>query len=126
VQHLPLPVSSGQYRMRKKQIVYSTAQGRMCPGCGQPVIACSCSRETSPAAGDGSVHLQRQTKGRNGKPVTWITGLALDPSALKQLCKSIKTRCGVGGTCVEGKILIQGDLRERLAEELKSRGFNVR
>lgn len=111
--------------MRKKQIVYSTEQGRMCPDCMRPVTACTCGSETPPA-GDGIVHLHRQTKGRNGKPVTLITGLALDKSALKVLCKSLKTSFGVGGSCIDGEILMQGDLRDKLAQELIARGFKVR
>ena len=111
--------------MHKKQIVYTTEQGRMCPDCARPVAACTCGSKPAPA-GDGIVRLQRQIKGRNGKPVTLITGLALDKPALKTLCKSLKSRFGVGGSCSEGDILIQGDLRDKLAQELTNRGFKVR
>ena len=71
------------------------------------------------------VRLQRQTKGRAGKPVILIKGLNLNKSALKSLCKSLKTSCGVGGSCIDGEILIQGNIQERLTQELTKRGFSV-
>jgi translation initiation factor 1 len=70
--------------------------------------------------------LQRESKGRNGKPVTLIKGLGLNPPELKKLCKALKSMCGAGGSCVADDILIQGDMRKRLAEELRSRGFTVK
>jgi translation initiation factor 1 len=75
---------------------------------------------------DNTVRLHRQSKGRGGKPVTLIKGLGLNRLELKALCKQLKSRFGVGGSCVDEDILIQGDMRERLAEELVSRGFTVK
>jgi translation initiation factor 1 len=68
----------------------------------------------------------RESKGRSGKPVTLIKGLGLDRSKLKSLCKALKSRCGAGGSIVGQDIVIQGDMRERLAEELRGRGFTVK
>ena len=111
--------------------VYSTDQGRLCPGCSKPVARCQCKKcqckKGQPApAGDGIVRLQRQVKGRNGKPVTLITGLTLEGPELKKLAKELKNRCGVGGSIEGHNILIQGDKRDVIRELLESRGHSVK
>ena len=50
-------------------------------------------------------------------------GLPLAGEALAALAKELKTRCGSGGTIKDGVIEIQGDHRERLVVELRSRGL---
>ena len=107
-------------------IVYSTAQGRMCPVCSKPVAECACRRKKTPPAGDGVVRIVRETKGRKGKGVTVITGVPLDEAQLKELGKQLKARCGAGGTVKEGLIEIQGDHRQVLLEELRGRGWTVK
>ena len=75
---------------------------------------------------DGFAKLQRQVKGRNGKPVTLISGLQLADSELKTLAKELKKRCGVGGS-IEGRdILIQGDKRDILKDVLQKKGYQVK
>jgi translation initiation factor 1 len=110
----------------KKRLVYSTDTGRHCPHCSQPLDKCLCKNAQQLHPGDGIVRLQRESKGRNGKPVTLIKGLGLDRPDLKSLCKALKSKFGVGGSCLVDDILIQGDMRKRLAEELGSRGFTVK
>jgi len=107
-------------------LVYSTDRGRLCPGCGQPAPQCVC-REGEPApAGDGTVRLFRETKGRGGKAVTVVRGLPLDAAELKLLAKALKQKCGVGGAIKAGSIEIQGDQRNLLKTELEARGFTVK
>jgi translation initiation factor 1 len=72
--------------------------------------------------GDGVVRVSRQTKGRGGKSVTLVKGLALDADALALLGKQLRTACGSGGTVKDGVIEVQGDHCERVMEELKKRG----
>lgn len=98
----------------------------MCPGCSKPITQCGCSQAGMPPAGDGVVRVGRETKGRKGKCVTVVTGLALDAEAFRDLAKELKRICGSGGTVKKGVIEIQGDHRERLAAELKLRGYVVR
>lgn len=105
--------------------VYSTEWGRVCPKCGRPTDACICKSSKMPS-GDGIVRLERQTKGRNGKPVTLIKGVLLAETELHALIKDFKRLCGSGGTLKDGVIEIQGDHREKLAEELKKRGFKIK
>ena len=103
------------------RLVYSTDQGKMCPGCARPVAECECKRKAAPA-GDGVVRVSRETKGRKGKGVTLVTGLALDADALATLAQQLKAKCGAGGAVKDGVIEIQGDHRDRLVKELIKQG----
>ncbi|MBD8529311.1 MULTISPECIES: translation initiation factor Sui1 [unclassified Massilia] len=102
-------------------LVYSTDGGRMCPECRQPVTACTCKANAAPK-GDGVVRVSRQTKGRGGKSVTVVKGLALDAAALALLGKQLRTACGSGGTVKDGVIEIQGDHCELVMEALSKQG----
>ena len=108
------------------RLVYSTDGGRACPGCRQPVGRCACTGKSAAPAGDGVVRVARETQGRNGKGVTVVSGLALDDAALLRLGKQLKAACGCGGTVKNGVIEVQGDHRERVAEELEKRGWSVK
>jgi translation initiation factor 1 len=102
--------------------VYSSAQGRLCPGCGQPVTSCQCKKVAAPL-GDGKVRVRCERKGHGGKTVTVITGLPLAEADLTTLAGELKRRCGCGGTIKAGNIEIQGDHVELLLAELLKRGF---
>ena len=106
-------------------LVYSTDAGRMCPACRQPIAACVCDQKATPA-GDGIVRVSRETKGRAGKGVTLVKGLALDAAALAQTAKQLKAACGCGGTVKDGVIEIQGDHVERVIDRLKQDGWTVK
>lgn len=72
----------------------------------------------------GRVDIIRQKAGRGGKTVTVVTnfvGIGLPEK--EKLAKSMQKRCGTGGTVKEGRIEIQGDKREEVAEILKEAGF---
>lgn len=107
-------------------LVYSTDAGRMCPACRQPVAQCVCSRKTSAPVTDGTVRVSRETKGRGGKAVTVVKGLALDAQALTALGKQLKAACGSGGTVKDGVIEVQGDHCERVIDTLKAQGWTVK
>jgi translation initiation factor 1 len=106
-------------------LVYSTEAGRMCPGCRKPVAACIC-RQAHVATGDGVVRVSRETKGRGGKSVTLVRGLAVDALALAQLGKQLRTACGSGGTVKEGVIEVQGDHCDLVLEILRKQGHSVK
>jgi translation initiation factor 1 len=107
-------------------LVYSTEQGRMCPGCSRPVAECVCRGASTIIPGDGVVRVSRETKGRKGKGVTLITGIPQDLKGLQKLAKQLKRRCGAGGTVKEGVIEIQGEHRDLLVAELEKLGFTVK
>ena len=107
-------------------LVYSTEAGRMCPGCRQPVAQCMCKQNKPLPAGDGIVRVSRETKGRGGKAVTLVKGVALDEAALEQLGKQLKAACGSGGTVKDGVIEVQGDHVERVMTALQKLGHKVK
>lgn len=108
------------------RLVYSTEYGRACPKCKKHLDRCSCGKKKVPPSGDGVVRIGRSTKGRKGKGVTVITGIPLENSRLKQLAKTLKQKCGSGGTVKNGTIEIQGDHRDLLMAELKQLGYTVK
>lgn len=109
----------------ENRTVYSTEWGKMCPKCGQPIDHCTCKSAKVPS-GDGIVRLQKQSKGRNGKPVTLIRGVLLAEPDQQALLKELKRICGCGGTLKDGILEIQGDHREKIQAELQKRGFKVK
>ena len=109
-------------RPRDSQPVYSTDGGRLCPQCQRQLVKCVCGNAKPRAAGDGVVRIRRETKGRGGKAVTVISELPLDGAALKNLAKTLKQRCGVGGSVKDGCIEIQGDQRQLCKSTLESLG----
>jgi len=106
-------------------LVYSTDSGRMCSACRRSLGECICGRKPIPA-GDGIVRVSREVKGRAGKGVTVVKGLALDAAALAQLGKQLKTACGSGGTVKGGVIEVQGDQCDRVIELLQAQGLTVK
>jgi len=73
-----------------------------------------------------TVYLHRESKGRGGKAVTLIKGLALSEGDLSALAKKLKQACGSGGTVKDGLIEIQGEHREKIADALQKLGFKVK
>jgi translation initiation factor 1 len=107
-------------------LVYSTEAGRMCPACRRPLATCACKQASAAPAGDGIVRVSRETKGRAGKGVTLVKGLALDAAALAVLGKQLKAACGSGGTVKDGVIELQGDHGERVITLLRAQGHTVK
>lgn len=71
-----------------------------------------------------TLYVSLDRKKRAGKPVTLVEGVGEDE--VVNLGKALKQMCGVGGTVKDGDILIQGDFRDRVMQELRSRGFQVK
>jgi translation initiation factor 1 len=63
---------------------------------------------------------------RNGKPATLVTEFQGSEDELKELAKTLKVKCGAGGSSRDGEILVQGDFRVKIVELLLGMGFKVK
>jgi translation initiation factor 1 len=108
------------------RLVYSTEAGRTCPNCRQAKADCRCKATAPRPSGDGIVRVSRESKGRGGKTVTLVKGLALDEAALQAEGKRLRSACGSGGTVKDGVLEIQGDHAERVVALLEAAGHKVK
>lgn len=65
-----------------------------------------------------------ERSGRNGKTVTLISGFVGNSDDLKELGRAIKTRLSTGGSIKDNDIIIQGDVKNKVIEFLKSAGYS--
>ena len=111
------------------RLVYSTDKGQTCPKCGWPINNCQCRKK---GAADWPVpprivaKLRLETAGRGGKSVTVVYDLPRNAAFLKELCGELKRACGTGGAVRDDTVEIQGDLRERVREVFKKKGFAIK
>jgi translation initiation factor 1 len=120
--------------MTNSKLVYSSGSGRICPECGNPVSSCTCKKKkeakteknTRRFPDDGIIRIIRETKGHCGKTVTIISNIPIDNNRLKELAKQLKNRCGTGGTLKDNEIIIQGDHRQTILEELTKQGYRAK
>lgn len=72
------------------------------------------------------LRVMRDSKRRAGKTVTLITGFVGTAQDLEKLGKTLKTRCGIGGTAKDGEIVLQGDVRDKVCEILTKEGYRFK
>ncbi|MEO1267825.1 MAG: translation initiation factor, partial [Myxococcota bacterium] len=66
--------------------------------------------------------LQRERKRRRGHTAVVITGLELEPTALKRLAKSLRKALGCGASVDGDAIVVQGDIADRVQTWLTEHG----
>jgi len=114
----------------KARLVYSTAVGRVCPGCGWPEKDCKCSTRAAAnapmPAGKIVAKMRMEKTGRGGKTVTVVYDLSRNARFLKDLCSELKRACGTGGAVADDTIELQGDLRARVRDYLEKKDFLVK
>lgn len=69
------------------------------------------------------LNVRLDTKQRAGKAVTLVEGFVGRPEDVEELGKKLKTFCGTGGSVKEGRIIVQGDQREKVIQWLKNNGY---
>ena len=83
-------------------------------------------QEETPAPSAQRLIVRLERSGRGGKQVTLVEGFRGSDEDLKSLGKTLKTRCGVGGTVGDGQIVLQGDLRDKLTALLSGMGYGAK
>lgn len=79
--------------------------------------------EETPEKNRQRLRVSIEKKGRGGKTVTVVSGFTGREDDLKELGRLLKTKSGVGGSVKDGEILIQGELKQRVIEILKTDGY---
>jgi translation initiation factor 1 len=98
----------------------------LAPGPPAPIVpALSGSAPPSPAGRNrGRVDIIRETQDRGGKTVTVAANfVGIGTPEKEKLAREIRTACGCGGTVKDGRIVIQGDQRVKVAQILAAAGF---
>jgi len=78
--------------------------------------------ETKIARGPARAVVRMERKQRGGKEVTVVEKLGLSKSELERWCSELKKANGCGGAVENDTIVLQGDLRTRLPDQLTKRG----
>ena len=63
---------------------------------------------------------------RGGKTVTMVSGFIGKQDDLEALAKTLKTKCGAGGSAKDGEVLIQGEMKERVVKLLNEMGYKAK
>jgi translation initiation factor 1 len=69
------------------------------------------------------LRVQVDRKQRAGKEVSLITGFVGTEEDLETLAKTLKTKCGVGGSAKDGEIIIQGNHVDKILKILVDSGY---
>ncbi|PPK88717.1 translation initiation factor 1 [Neolewinella xylanilytica] len=92
-------------------------------GPDEPVPPEEAGAESAGAMKSAPLRVLIDRKQRRGKEATIVTGFEGPEEDLQALGKKLKVACGVGGSVKNGEIIIQGNQRDRVVEELLYLGY---
>jgi translation initiation factor 1 len=92
----------------------------VCPKCGLPKDLCVCEELEKQ---ETRIVIRLEIR-RFRKPTTMIEGLNPKRTDLQKIAQQLKSRLACGGTAKDGYILLQGDHRQAVKDELIKLGFS--
>jgi len=87
---------------------------------------CAKKDESAAPLSQQRVRVSRSSAGRGGKTVTLVAGIEGGEVVLGALAKTMKARCGAGGTVKDATIEIQGDHVDAILALLAAEGYRPR
>jgi translation initiation factor 1 len=90
----------------------------------QPEASEESNETLGPSQQDLRVWLEKNHRG--GKTATVIKDFIGSADDLESLGKTLKTKCGTGGSAKGGEIIIQGDHREKIITILTQLGYKAK
>lgn len=100
-------------------LVYSTNKEFFEQQTAEPVVE-------TPAPDKQKLIVRIDRRQRAGKQVTLVEGFVGAQEDLAALAKTLKVKCGVGGSAKDGEITIQGDFRDKVVELLTAMGYKAK
>jgi translation initiation factor 1 len=80
----------------------------------------------TPIPGQQDLRVWLEKNHRGGKVASVIKGFVGKQDDLEALGKTLKTKCGTGGSAKDGEIIIQGDHREKIVALLQQLGYKAK
>ena len=96
-----------------------SVMAEVCSTCGLPKDLCVCGEIEKEQQ---RIRIRLETR-KFGRPTTIIDGMDDKNSNLSSIAQKLKTYCACGGTSKNGRIMLQGDHRDRVREFLVKMGY---
>lgn len=97
----------------------------LCSQCGENESECRCVQNQKVLPRNEHQLVFRREK-RRGKPVICVGEFFLEDSEMRSVLKSLKKKLAVGGTVKEGWMVMQGEVEEKMRNELMVMGFKCK
>ncbi|PLW94737.1 MAG: translation initiation factor [Marinilabiliales bacterium] len=82
--------------------------------------------EYTPDPSEQTLRVWIEKKHRGGKTVTIVRDFEGSDQELADLAKTLKNKCGTGGSAKDGEIILQGSIADKVVALLKDMGYNVK